>query len=162
MAFNNDPVTASLTMDRSTPIGNSPATDQRGRLHTKVSNSASEAIPVYITSAVSGSVVNIFNQTTGVISGSETVIVSYTVPILKALSLNLCQFSGNNIALFNIYQDTTLIATYRTMFGTSLTGELNFSGLTFAAGTMIIIKVLQNRPSSGDFEGRIIGVLNDV
>lgn len=38
-------------MDSDTQIlGNSPGDDGRGRLHTKIANSASEAIPVYQTS----------------------------------------------------------------------------------------------------------------
>ena len=46
MAFNNDPSNAAPTVDRSSPIGNSPGTDDRGRMHVKAANTNQEPIPV--------------------------------------------------------------------------------------------------------------------
>ena len=47
MAFQDDPIVGDLKIDRGSPVGNSPGEDGRGRLHTKISNTKSELIPIF-------------------------------------------------------------------------------------------------------------------
>lgn len=162
------PVIASLAMDRDFPLGNTIDVFGRRALHVKIGNKPDEPMPVYVVDAVATSnvVINQFNAISAVASGSETQIVSYTIPPAKKFIISLVQFSGENIAKFNFYVDGVLSATARTMFGSDLTGELRFDspnglGLELVAGQIISLKVLHPRPSVADFEGRILGALKD-
>ena len=147
-------------------LGNSPGDDGRGRLHSKISNTAAEAVPVFVTNAspITKADVNQFQDITAVTSGSETLITSYTVPVAKTLYLARVESSGTNIATFNLYINGSLSARRRTYFGSSLNETFEFftkdgSGLILNAGDVLSIKVIHFRPSTGDFEARIQGVL---
>lgn len=111
----------------------------------------------------SGTVVNTFNAISSVPSAIETTITTYTVPLLKISKLVRVEFSGENIATFNVYKNGTMISRQRTYFGSNLSGNMDFSlsnlyGLEFIAGDVIALKVLHNRPNVGDFDGRILTV----
>jgi len=103
--------------------------------------------------------VNIFNAISSVASGATNDIVTYTVPVGKTFALELVEFSGENIANYIIYVDTDIVAYRRTWFGGSISGEFTFEGYRIAAGKVITLKVNNFRPSSADFEGRILGGL---
>lgn len=49
MAFNDTPGNSQMTIDRSSPVGNSPGADDRGRLHVKLANTVLEPVPISIT-----------------------------------------------------------------------------------------------------------------
>lgn len=158
-----DAVTAPLLMDRSIPLGNSVDVFTRRALHTKIGNSSSEPIPVYLsTPAASSSPTNTFDSVTNVASGSETTIVTYTVLAGTQIALDQVQFSGGNIALYSVYVDADKIATFRTYFGGELSGALTFSGLVVDPGSVLTLKVIHDRPYPADFEGRILGVVSNV
>jgi hypothetical protein len=154
-------VTSYLYMDRTTPLGNSNDVDNRRALHTKVKNSALEAIPVYITSGSSPTPINVFNSVASIPSGSETLLLTYTVAAAQELALSTISFSGENIALFNLYKNSVLISTYRTFFG-NLNGLMDMQGLMFVATDIIELKVLQNRNSTANYEANLLGVLTNV
>jgi len=133
---------------------------------TKVINDGSEPIPVTLDLTV-GVTTNIFDQVTAVATSTQTTILSYTVPASKQFKLQLVEASGENIATYEIYRDTTLEAKRRTYWGAGLDIVLQFiqtnsAGLVFTAGEKIEIKVEHERPMSGDFDARILGVLEDV
>lgn len=107
-------------------------------------------------SPTSSNVVSTFDTVSAVASGLETTIVTYTVPSGKTGRLNRTEFSGENIAVYNLYLNGDLIHRRRTFFGNSLCEEMNFeSGIELADGDVLILKVLHDRPDSGDFEARI-------
>jgi hypothetical protein len=127
-----------------------------------IENSASQPIPVNIVSeSVSGAEIkSIYDEAPSVGAGSETSIVSYTVPLTKSAKLLRVEFTGENIAVYNLYINSVKQAKHRTYFGGSLSGVLNFSGgtadgLPLIEGDILLLRVLHDRPSSGDFEGRI-------
>lgn len=109
--------------------------------------------------------INIFVETTAIASGSETTLVSYTVPALKNFFLALVNVNGTNIATYNIYKNGTKVAKAVTFFGV-LNSTVNFAGaaygLKFVAADLLEVKVIHNRPSAGDFDARVNGVLQDV
>lgn len=107
---------------------------------------------------------NLFGQATAVLAGIQTTIVSYTVPGLASFSLYLGEFSGTNIATYDLYIDNVLQARKRTWFNGNMADEFNFEpatkeGFIVEGGTIIRIDVTHNRPFSGDFEARIFGLL---
>jgi len=133
---------------------------------TKVINESSEPIPVTFL-ATAGDIVSEFNSITALASGSQSAIVSYTFPAGKKFFLQLAEYSGENIAEYEIFRDTTLIAKRRTYFSGGLDGMVQFVqssalGLEISAGEVISVKVEHARPMSGDFDARILGVLEDV
>lgn len=154
-------------MDRSEPIGNSLGVDDRRALHVKVRNSESESIPVYITSGATGKeFTNTFNTVNSVPSGSETLLVQYTVPLDKVFLINQAVGTGENIALFRLYIDNILVAISRTYFGGELNSAIKFvdgsdGGFKLLSGQLIKLTVEHNRPFVANFEGRLNGVLSD-
>lgn len=104
---------------------------------------------------------NNFAQITAITSGIETLVASYTVPAGKTAQLLRSEFSGTNIATYNLYKNGIKIAVKRTWFNGSISDEMNFttegalSGLELVAGDVVDLKVIHSRPTLGDFEGRI-------
>lgn len=109
--------------------------------------------------------VSAYDETLSVASGSESSIVSYTVPIDAKFYLSQIQASGENIGTYRVALDGITIAKSRTWFNGSMEAIFNFQsgsrglGLLIETGSVIEVFALHNRPNAGDFEGRILGVL---
>lgn len=101
--------------------------------------------------------INTFSTVAAVASAATTDIVSYTVPVGKTFYLSYVEFSGENIADFEVLSGVTVIAKKRTYFGGQLSGEFLFERTRFAATTIVKLRVTHARPTTGDFEGRING-----
>lgn len=109
---------------------------------------------------------NTFDEVTSVATSTLTTVVSYTVPAGLGFLLQLVEASGTNIAEYRVLLDTTLIAKRRTYFGGAVNTDFKFDGfnnkgIVVAAATVITLKVIHERPDTGDFSGRILGVLED-
>jgi len=105
-------------------------------------------------------IVSTFNTAAAVASGVETSITTYTVPGGKTAKLERLEFGGENIAVYNLYINAVLKHRRRTFFGNSLSESMEFTdssdiGFNLVAGDAVVLKVLHNRPSSGNFEARI-------
>lgn len=103
---------------------------------------------------------NTYDEALAVASGSETDVVTYTVPVGKTASLQRVEFSGENIAQYRVYLNGSVIASRRTKQGGDLSGEFVFEGageegLPLAAGDVVRLTTLHGRPANGNFEGRI-------
>lgn len=108
-----------------------------------------------------------FNAITAVISGIETTIHTYTVPVGFKLWLQLVEVGGSNAAHYRVYIAGNLRGAKRSYFGGPLTDEFKFipvfgKGLELPAGTVVRASVEHDRPDIGDFEARIIGLLSPV
>lgn len=79
----NEPVLAALTLDRALPVGDSPGADFRGRVHVKVSNGASEPIPVTLVVAPTPGAAPFFEGVPATVTtpGAEQVLFSVSVPL---------------------------------------------------------------------------------
>lgn len=115
----------------------------------------------------SGEVKNTFNSISSLASGGTSAVVSYTVPFGKVFYLNHVEFSGNNIATYDITADAVAFARKRSWFGTDLSGDFDFrvntkKGMLFTAGQEIRLVVYNFRPTVGDFEGRIYGIEDEA
>ena len=120
------------------------------------------SINVIVESAPSttSTVVNTYNEVINLAAGSTTFIVSYTVPIGTEAVFQRAAFSGENVARYDLFINSAIQDTARTMFGGDLTGEFNFetgndNGLVLAAGSLIQVQVYNSRPTVASFEGRI-------
>jgi len=105
-------------------------------------------------------VISKYAEVLAVAAGETIQIVSYTVPPSTQGVFQKASFSGENIARYDLLINNVQQDTARTMFGSDLTGEFNFttgndSGYTLVAGTTISIQVYNSRPSAADFEARI-------
>lgn len=101
-----------------------------------------------------------YNGVASVPSGSESLVLSYTVPAMKTGQLYRVECSGDNIARFRVYKNGTAIGTKRTYFGGNLNADFNFltpnkQALGLAAGDVVEVKVLHYRPVAGSFEAMI-------
>lgn len=110
------------------------------------------------------SLVNTYASISSVASSTTTTIVSYTVPALSTFYLLEAESSGNNIAIFELVIDGSVEGMWRTWFSTEAGKTWNFRaglnrGFSIDAGKIILIRVTHTRPSVGDFEGRIYGIL---
>lgn len=101
---------------------------------------------------------NVFGEVSAVASGATVSVVTHTVPVGKTFLLELVEFSGENIADYELFVDGVKQAKKRTYFSGALSGEFFFGALTVTSGKVIDLKVENFRPSSADFEGRILGV----
>lgn len=111
-------------------------------------------------------VVNTYSTVSSVASATPTTIVSYTVPAADTFYLTRVEFSGENIAFYELLIDGTVEAAWRTYFGGDLSGQMIFDrglnkGFPVNENLVILLRVTHNRPMVGNFEGRIYGVLKD-
>lgn len=134
-----------------------------------VTNDATNPIPVEIIDGTfsDADTVNTFGSISSLSSGSLTTIVTYTVPVGKKFFLQLVDGSGENIATYDLEVSSTAIARRRTYFGSSLDVVITFAqaskGIEYPAGTVIRLRVEHARTTmSADFDGRILGVEEDV
>jgi len=112
-----------------------------------------------------GSIYNVisnFNEVTNIATGIETSVVSYSVPFGKTSYLQYIQVAGTNIAEYKIYKNGTLIDKSYTMFGMSLDTNFDYRneddntpGLLLNSTDNVIIKVINPRPYTGNFNARI-------
>jgi hypothetical protein len=121
-----------------------------------------EPVDVRITSAPSSTTntKSIFAEVPAIAAGSETIIVSYTVPASKIALLQRVTYSGGNIAEYRLYVNGTLAELKRTNFGSDLSGEMTFIGAgdegpKYVPGDVLVLKILHARPYTASFNGRI-------
>lgn len=105
-----------------------------------------------------------YSEISSLVKDVETLILIYTVPIGKTFYLDRVQVSGENIADYRIYVDASKIARGYTYFGASLSHDFVFSksqsvGKYIAASSVLEVKVIHSRPTSADFNARIVGIL---
>lgn len=95
-------------------LGNSPGADGRGRLHVKVANQTSEAIPVVIVDTPAGGGEVYFNFDGLSTPGVEQTLISTTVPADTTRRLDLAVMVSRFEGTFRIYADSELIGSGRT------------------------------------------------
>jgi hypothetical protein len=125
-----------------------------------ISNTAANAIPVVVVDAPVSSETNInqFSEISSLVKSTLTDIVTYTIPVGKTFYLKMVESSGNNYAEYSVLRGVTKIGSKRSS-ELDFNVNLPFHDLPFNSGEIISVKVIHERPQSGDFEGRIIGVL---
>jgi len=95
-----------------------------------------------------------YAEITGVGMGVTSLIASYS--ITAATTLQKIEYSGTNIAEYELVIDGATQDKRRTYFGSSLNGEFNFDeGLKLVNSQSIEIYVVHYRPTVGDFNIRI-------
>jgi len=124
-----------------TPDGDFLAINPDGSINVVIGNSSKELISSY-------------SEVTGVVSGITTLIGSYTA--ISNTYLQKIEFSGTNIAEYELIIDGITQDKKRTYFGNSLNGNFDFGqGLEVLTGDIIEIYVVHQRPNVGDFNARI-------
>ena len=108
--------------------------------------------------------INVFQEAVGVANSAETTILTYSVPSGRTAFLSRIDVGGENIARYEVYIDSDLIARKRTYWGNGLGESFDFSlssrrGLQVEPGEIITVKVIHERPFSGTFEARLQGLL---
>jgi hypothetical protein len=103
---------------------------------------------------------SVFNAISSVANGTLTPILTYTVGAGLTNYLGTIEVSGTNMAQFEVYINGTLSARKRTSL-IEFNETFDFTGteqtgITLAAGTVVQVQVIQNRPNLGDYEARIV------
>lgn len=112
------------------------------------------SINVVVSSGAGTTLINSYDEVTGVVNGITTLIASYSA--IANTFLQKIEFSGTNIAEYELVIDGDTQDKKRTYFGNSLNGCFDFNdGLQVPSGQLIEIYVVHDRPSSGDFNARI-------
>ena len=108
-----------------------------------------------VLSTTSGQVLSSsYAEVTGVATGVTTLINSYLASAGDLLQK--IEFSGTNIAEYELVIDGLTQDKKRTYFGNSLNGKFDFdNGLEVLVGQLIEVYVVHNRPTVGDFNARI-------
>lgn len=97
---------------------------------------------------------NHYGEVTNIVNGVTTLIISYLASPND--SLQKVEFSGTNIAEYELVIDGLTQDKKRTYFGNSLNGNFDFNdGLTILVGQLVEIYVIHNRSMVGDFNARI-------
>jgi len=100
-----------------------------------------------------GNLASIYAEVTGIATGVTTIISQVTVT--QAALLQKIEFSGTNIAEYELVIDGNTEDKQRTYFGSSLNGKFDFgSGLNLLVGQIVTIYVVHNRPMLGNFNCR--------
>lgn len=91
-----------------------------------------------------------YSEVLGVVSGVTTLIGTYTA--VARIVLPKLNFSGTNIAEYELVIDGVTVEKERTYFGGSLNGVFDFgNGLVIQSGQVIQIFAVHFRPMLGDF-----------
>lgn len=101
-----------------------------------------------------------YNEIALVPTNVETTIVSHTAVGGRKTYLQHISASGDNIGKYKVKINGIAIETKRTMFGEDLNCEADFDGdnnpgLELAVGDIVVITVINPRPSASDYNGRI-------
>lgn len=104
----------------------------------------------------------IYNAVSAVASASTVDILSYTVPLGKKYKFLQADAGGENIATYRVKIDAVTNDTKRTYFGGPFWITSKQAGIDHAAGTVLSVEVENFRPTSADFEARLLGVLSDA
>ena len=100
-----------------------------------------------------GNLASIYNEVVAVVAGITTIISQVT--ITQAAYLQKIEFSGTNIAEFELVIDGNTEDKQRTYFGAALNGKFDFNGgLSLGIGQVVTVYVVHNRPDVGDFNCR--------
>ncbi len=123
-------------------------------------------LPVTVTTAESGEVVSNYGEALSVANGATATISSYSVPMGKFFHIQFIEVGGSNIATYHVEINGVVQARKRTWFAGGLNEKFDFikeanRGLRITAGDQITVHAVHSRPSAGDFEARIVGVLAD-
>lgn len=95
-----------------------------------------------------------YTEVTGIVPGVTTLIGTYTA--IANNFLQKIEFSGTNIAEYELVINGITQDKKRTYFGNSLNGNFDFNdGLSIVTGQIIQIYVVHTRSSTGDFNARI-------
>ena len=95
-----------------------------------------------------------YSEVTGIVNGITTLLATYTTGTNQFLQK--IEFSGTNIAEYELVVNGITQDKKRTYFGNSLNGNFDFTeGLQVPNGQTIQIFVVHNRPDTGDFNARI-------
>jgi len=157
------------TLGQKTMAGSSPvviASDQ-STVKVNLTNPSGISVgtpinPIYVTpiSGTGGLSISKYNEVPLVATGVLTTILTYTVPLTKIGILERISVTGENIAYYKILKNAIVIDSKHTNFGTNLNEEFNYSssadiGMQLAAGDIITVTVLHNRPSLANFAARL-------
>jgi len=105
--------------------------------------------------------VNIYSESLAVAGFATTTILSYTVPALKKFKLQAISYSGDNRSVYQVELNTSVIAKQRLYF-TEYNGSFDFFGLELAAGDIIQLIVENKANSVSDFNGNLIGRVDNA
>lgn len=111
----------------------------------------------------STTVINFFNDITSVATGVPTTLLTYTAPLTGITSLFKIEYSGDNIAQYDVLINGVLNARKRTYWGGPINGLFEFNasaaGFKLNAGDVVTVVVTHTRPFVGNFEARLQATL---
>lgn len=96
----------------------------------------------------------VYSEVVGIIAGITTIVSQIT--LTQDVLLQKIDFSGSNIAEYELAIDGNTEDKKRTYFGSSLNGSFDFNqGLPLQTGQIVTVYVIHNRPDVGDFNARL-------
>lgn len=109
---------------------------------------------------------NAYNKISNVPQNIEVDIISYSVPAGSNLFLQLILASGDNVSsevrvLVN-GSEIDLQRIWWTKFNLTFPFGLGQAGLKIATGGSVVVKAKHNRPMTGSFNARIMGILKTI
>lgn len=88
-------------------------------------------------------------------SGSETTIITVTASVTPTHVMKV-EVSGENVALFRVKVNGTVISDKRTWWGAfNQVFDYPLSGLVLASGDVLTVTVIHNRPTTANFEATV-------
>lgn len=113
------------------------------------------SINVVLSETTGKTIENYYNEVNNVVSGITTTIVNFT-PNTNNYLLQKVEFSGSNIAEFEVIVGSSVFDKKRTYFGSGLNGNFDFDqGIKVNSGVNIRVIVNHSRPTTGNFNARI-------
>lgn len=110
--------------------------------------------PKTIATTPAGTISNLFNEVSSVVSGFETEVISYTAA--AGDKLVQADFTGTNIAKYQLEVNGSATGQYYTHFS-NLNGGCSFGqGLPLSSGDVVTLSVTHTRPMLGDFSVKLL------
>lgn len=104
---------------------------------------------------------NLYNESLSVAGLDTVTILTYTVPTGKKFKLQSIDYSGDNRSVFTVGLNASVISKQR-LYYTQYKGTFEFYNLEFVAGDIIKLIVENKTNNPADFNGNLIGRIDNA
>jgi len=128
----------------------------------KVSNSPDKPLYVdVIDPSATGNVLNIYQESLSIAGSATATILTYTVPVGKYFVIKRIDYSGSSKGTFTIDINSNVESKQR-LYCTSFNGSFQMENLKIVAGDTIKLIVENNTNNTANYNGNLIGNLDNA
>lgn len=127
-------------------------------VRTHICQNPDETIAVRVEGTVTGDITPIYSATASLAGNTTGTILTYVVPPLKTLALEIVSCSGENVSKYTLKIDGATIAVKRSWW-TNFNVDFQMARVKAIAGQTITIDVSNDSNTVADYDATLLGEL---